>query len=563
MKTTTNSPFEGGRGMFSPFEDVSADRQGGRGMLEMLISIALFLTVTGCSDLSMSVEEYKEIDAAIFCACVNQEDIGSTIPYANQYLNSLNRKLNDEQRATALANWYQSFPCINEAKIIPSAYGHPAKTGVSFSFTDKGIIRELTLDFSSVNKVLSYHYDLITSAYVKTKRHITIDRVFDFINTLPYSVNYIYSGVYISSLPPEKLQYILDCLNAKPYTNDGNAWRVTGYLHYQTNQITIFSRLFNMNNKAYQTDWLSSMKEFQLEEQMDYDYSGHIIVFRFPEDPQNKGIPEFDSFDFVEWAEFSGNRYTIFDKSIEKEAVGVGVSVDSEISLLMSEDFKASPRTFHLRCATAKQYSSGSNPIVTTHQITSSSIDISFKGVAEIGMTADIGPANGYINLGTLKNGKYRLNLFNGNSKRSGDLVITSDHYQIAFPQNPEFRFIYTQLNRLPEFTIWGTIGYHQQGTSVIVQSFLDQLVSAGAKNKSFISGYYGEFIIDGKGAIVQPGKDSGYYFAQNFIYQYAGHFDTIEQLVKKFARDYGNNYLYISIYSDKGDQALSWMYNN
>ena len=41
------------------------------------------------------------------------------------------------------------------------------------------------------------------------------------------------SGMYVSTMSSDSLQYILDCLNEKPYTNNGNDCpRITGYLHY-------------------------------------------------------------------------------------------------------------------------------------------------------------------------------------------------------------------------------------------------------------------------------------------------------------------------------------------
>jgi hypothetical protein len=74
--------------------------------------------------------------------------------------------------------------------------------------------------------------------------------------------------------------------------------------------------------------------------------------------------------------------------------------------------------------------------------------------------------------------------------------------------------------------------------------------------------GNYGEFEIDRHGNIVQPGNDSGhgYYFAQSFIYQYTGNIDKIEQLVRRYARDYGAD-ISISVYTDRGEKLLSWMY--
>ena len=286
--------------------------------VSLIIAAALLLLViAGCGKNDMG--DNDTISEREFCSCVSLEQIDRTIPVVNQYLRSLGKNSDDEQRFQALAGWFKSFPCIIDARIISYetiSEGYPPKREVAFSFMEEGIARELILGFSTINKVLSYHYDIINGVYVKTKKDFTIDKVFDFINSLDIDVNYIYDVTYISSMPSENLQYILDNLNAKPYTSEGNMWRVSGYLHYLTNQIHISPRLYDIKNKDYQADWLKSMDDYQLVEDMRYDFSGHSIVFQIQEDPENKGTPNFEEYDFVEWAEFSYNRYMIFDKSL-------------------------------------------------------------------------------------------------------------------------------------------------------------------------------------------------------------------------------------------------------
>jgi hypothetical protein len=140
----------------------------------------------------------------------------------------------------------------------------------------------------------------------KKKRYFKINEVFDFINSLDFDVAEIHSGVYVSNMSPDSLQYILDRLNAKPYTNNGSDWqRVTGYLHYLTNQITIFPDLFNMKNKDYQKDWLQSMDEYKLVERFACDFDGHIIYFRVPEGTEKYWETQFGKYEFVEWASLS------------------------------------------------------------------------------------------------------------------------------------------------------------------------------------------------------------------------------------------------------------------
>jgi len=94
-----------------------------------------------------------------------------------------------------------------------------------------------------------------------------------------------------------------------------------------------------------------------------------------------------------------------------------------------------------------------------------------------------------------------------------------------------------------------------------LVQSFIDALMNLGANKKSYQSGNYDGFDIDKNGQIVQQGKESGYWFAQSFIFHYSGNIADVEQIVKQYARDYGTDYMYISVFFDNGEKLLSWMY--
>lgn len=138
------------------------------------------------------------------------------------------------------------------------------------------------------------------------KDHIKIQDVFQFINSMDHEVEYITSKVYTSSLPSDSLDYVIDYLNSKPYTNIPN-WEASGYLHYQTKAITVFPRLYGMKNIAYQTDWLNTMAELQLQE----NSNGHTVFFHVPVGKEKQWVKTFKELDFVEWAELNHIRQII------------------------------------------------------------------------------------------------------------------------------------------------------------------------------------------------------------------------------------------------------------
>jgi len=140
---------------------------------------------------------------------------------------------------------------------------------------------------------------------VGIKSGTNINEVFDFINQFDNNVDNLNSLTFTSNLPADSLQYVLDNLNQKTYTNDGVRWSVTGYLHYQTNQITIFPRLFEIDNREYQTDWLSSMKELELSEKHNIELNSGIILFNVPIGREMEWENQFEKSMLVDWAQLN------------------------------------------------------------------------------------------------------------------------------------------------------------------------------------------------------------------------------------------------------------------
>jgi len=140
---------------------------------------------------------------------------------------------------------------------------------------------------------------------VGIKSGTDINDLFEFINLFDHQVDNVNSLTFTSNLESDNLQYVLDILNDKTYTNDGVNWFVTGYLHSQTNEITIFPRLFGMENIDYQTDWLNSMNELELNEKHSSELNSGIIRFYVPVGQEIEWRNHFTSYDMVDWAELN------------------------------------------------------------------------------------------------------------------------------------------------------------------------------------------------------------------------------------------------------------------
>jgi|SRR5688572_28642230 len=143
-----------------------------------------------------------------------------------------------------------------------------------------------------------------TDVIIKTKGYFTIDKVFEFINEFGHDVEYVHNGIYNSDLPSDSLEYVLNYINSKPYTNS-DGWHASGYVHYLTNRITVFPRLFDIKNSGYQEDWLHTMDVLKLIEKTDAEVSGYVIYFHVPEGHEKEWVEKFKKYDFVEWAELN------------------------------------------------------------------------------------------------------------------------------------------------------------------------------------------------------------------------------------------------------------------
>ena len=272
------------------------------------ITFFLLLGLVGCSN-----EETLKIGNEEFCLYLNSDNMDETMPVINEYLERLPNYLSDKQKLQFLTKWLKSTPCIIDATIscescISGMYTS-TMSEIMISFEENGIVKNFIFDIVMTNPLQATfchrQYEPMY-VFVQTRRYFTINEVFDFINSLDFDVEQIYSGVYTSTMSSDNLQYIIDGLNAKPYTNNGSDWpQVTGYLHYLTNQITLFPYLFNMKNKAYQEDWLQSIEEYNLVEQFAYDHSGYIIYFRVPEGTEEYWEAQFKEYEFIEWAELN------------------------------------------------------------------------------------------------------------------------------------------------------------------------------------------------------------------------------------------------------------------
>ncbi len=234
-------------------------------------------------------------------------------------------------------------------------------------------------------------------------------------------------------------------------------------------------------------------------------------------------------------------------------------TIDSDIEIKMWETMDSTKRTLQFNCATEKVYNCSNFGISKTVRKTSDNIDIDFNGILlyDMCLTA-LGPARTTLDLGTLSNGTYDLNIDVERKKSDGQLIVTSDYYAIELNNQRQIKINNNPLYRIPTNTIWGTVGYHASSNMALVQTFIDSLQFLGATAQVYQSGDYGYFEINSGGQILPP-QNHGYYFIIPFIYNYAGNSSDLKGLIKYYGASYGDS-LSISLHTTKGEIFRSWV---
>jgi hypothetical protein len=232
--------------------------------------------------------------------------------------------------------------------------------------------------------------------------------------------------------------------------------------------------------------------------------------------------------------------------------------VNSDIKISIWETIDSTGRSLQFKCETKEIFPCFNYQIVTRFTKYPNSFVIDFTGIyiPEMCLTA-FGPALSIIDLGNPGNSVYDIEISVEQSRNSGKLIVTSDYYIIDFERNDRIEFTNPILNRIPENTIWGTIGYHSPDTEPIVESFIETMINMGAKNRSYVPGDYGYFTIDKDGKI-EPPQMHGNYFIRPFIFEYSGESDALKEIVRDFGLNFDDK-LKILLYNTEGDMFRSW----
>ncbi len=243
--------------------------------------------------------------------------------------------------------------------------------------------------------------------------------------------------------------------------------------------------------------------------------------------------------------------------SCSKDDVSEYDKVNSDIKVVIAEELSDSKGMLNIASETIERQPCINFSLISKHDLEGNKIKIKYSGIyrPEICPTA-IGPARANHSFDLL-NGNYDIELINDNISNSISLMVDSEKYIIKSLLVRNIVLEMDTLYRVPAYTYWGTIGYHQESSERLVNDFIDTLKIMGANFKSFKNGNYGYFtIVDNE---IQAPMNHGYHFAKAIIFEID---ENNEQILKdgilNFAEIYRND-LSISITSFRGERINIW----
>lgn len=233
--------------------------------------------------------------------------------------------------------------------------------------------------------------------------------------------------------------------------------------------------------------------------------------------------------------------------------------IDSKIIIETREILQPNSRQLTLSCKTEKIYPCMNFPILTEQQSIDNSIKIDFTSIGEsiLCFTA-LGPARTVVDLNSLPNGEYTIELNNARLKNKGTLKLTDTDISLIFGIKNGIDFERTNTKRVPNKTYWGTIGYHVESSTTLVDEFIEKFTDLGAVFNKQSPGHYFYYEIDNAGDIVTNVENSGYYFMKNFIFQFDGDESKLKELIQVDGKNYTET-LSIRLETCKGETFYNW----
>ena len=232
--------------------------------------------------------------------------------------------------------------------------------------------------------------------------------------------------------------------------------------------------------------------------------------------------------------------------------------IDSKLNIVLREELTSESRNLILNCSTERIYPCCNYGIDYNVVKGAKNIKVRFSKIVkpQICLTA-LGPAGCSINLGSLAEGQYNLELEVNGKTEIAQLIVKGNTYQIHHQPGLNIKFENLELKRIPQFLIWGSVGYINDSLVSAVNAFTDSLQILGAQQVQLLPGDYWYFKVDAQGNLIPP-EYHGYPFVKMFSYSFNGSLDELKEFISRYSSRYYDK-LYISLNDWKGGVIYGW----
>lgn len=130
-----------------------------------------------------------------------------------------------------------------------------------------------------------------------------LENYFNTVNDSELSIDQVSGNYYVSGLPADSIDYVIEYLNSKSYINSHGFTAVKNgsvYLNFQTQALTVACNMWDMTPEA-QRDWIETIDLLKLSDRS----STRSFVLTVPIGEEKKWATTFKSFDDVRYAELN------------------------------------------------------------------------------------------------------------------------------------------------------------------------------------------------------------------------------------------------------------------
>lgn len=227
------------------------------------------------------------------------------------------------------------------------------------------------------------------------------------------------------------------------------------------------------------------------------------------------------------------------------EAPVLDTAIEKEYELNLWERLESTSRNLQIQVNTIKKQDCLNYTIESSSSRKGNSLEINLgkpqtPAVCEPG----IGTAKSILDLGAISNGVYNVTVKLGQIVPStGRLVVSNSSFFLSMTSPIGFRINNNNLLRIPDYTIWGYIGYDANALPIVTQFFTE--LANISQSTDLAKGYYGYFSLLENGDIelggVQVSTDRP---VRPILRRFQANEKDLEKLIQTYREKHGQSIL-------------------